>query len=111
MANSILVVCTIFRMSLLICLPVLISILKPSDSCTCGAKTFRLSPLHNGMEPVELPEKRLNDSSRTECSINCYNDVNCSGFVYHYDGKCSLFNTRLCALSFVKNGGTEAYGK
>ena len=111
MANIVLFVCTIFRISLLITLPVLISILKPSGSSICGGKTFRLSPLHNDMEPVEVPEKRLNVSSRTACSMNCYNHVNCFGFVYHYDGKCSLFSTRFYFLSFVMKVGTLAYGK
>ena len=90
---------------------VLLTFPKPSASSDCGDKTFIMSPLHNDLEPVELPTKRLNDSSRTLCSTKCYNDVTCSGFVYHYDGGCSLFSTRFHVLSFVNKTGTQAFGE
>ena len=110
MTNGFLVVCTMFRISLFVSLTIFTSIIKPSASSICRTKTFPLSPLHNDMEPVEIPTKRLNDSSRTTCSTNCYYDVTCFGFVYHNDGDCSLFSTRFEALYFVRKVGTRAYG-
>ena len=90
---------------------VLLCFLKSSASSVCGDKTFPLSPLYTDMEPVEIPSKRLNDSSITLCSRKCYYDATCSGFVYHDDGECSLFSTRFHALMFVNKIGALAYGE
>ena len=102
---SILKIIQLCTFTVLMCFP------KPSASAVCGDKTFIMSPLYNDLEPVELPTKLLNDSSRTLCSTKCYNDVTCSGFVYHYDGECSIFSTRFHGLSFVKKPGTQSFGE
>ena len=101
----------IFRRPLLINVPAFMSIFKLLTANICGERTFRLAPLYNDLEPVELPTKRLKGSSRTVCSTKCYYDVTCSGFVYHYQSGCSMFSEIFGTLTFVNKTGSKAYGE
>ena len=90
---------------------ILFCFIKSSFLTVCGDKLFRLSPLHNDLNPVERPTKQVNVSGRAMCSTKCYNDVTCSGFFFRCDGRCSLFSTRFRSMSYVMDNGTNAYGE
>ena len=111
MAKLILDLFPTFKKEQFCTIAVLLSILHSSAADVCGDKTFRKSPLHIDVEPAYFDGRNLTVPNKRVCSTKCYYDAMCSGFFYRYDGLCFLLGKKFTKLLFVKENGTQGFGK